>query len=1854
MNLTTHPHPRRGWWRRLFGTALLAGALAIPAGSAFAVDSAPTLRSASSSQMASEAETVYFSLVNKDVARTSNFDDNWKFNLGDASGAEAVTYNDSKWTQVTLPHDYSIDQDYSQSMEAESAYKPGGVGWYRKTFTVDAALKGKRVQVNFDGVYNNATIYLNGKKLAFHPYGYSPFAVDLTDSVKFGEQNVIAVKVDHKTPSSRFYSGSGIYRHVTLSVTDAVHVARYGTKVEAGKLATEAAGKTSGNFTTTFKTALKNDSATEAEATVKWIVYPKGGTADQAIATATATATVPANSLKEGITAEATATGAKLWGLDDPTLYTVQTEVTVGGKVVDTYDTTFGYRYTSWDANTGFALNGEKVKLQGVCMHHDQGALGSIANAAAVSRQVRILKDMGVNAIRVTHNPASQELIDACEEQGVLLVEEIFDGWSLSKNGNTYDFATYFNKTIKESGDNTKLVFDNSTLDDTKTWAEFSLKETVKRGYNSPSIIMWSLGNEMSEGSSRRFTAQEATDIVTNLTTWAHETDATRQPTDGDNRLRGNGMEYNPQLLHEKGGVIGLNYVTSWSGTTYSALHKAHPDWLLYGSETASAVNSRGIYSTRASQGFTADKQLTSYDTSAVGWGATASSAWYDVITNDYVAGEFVWTGFDYLGEPTPANGIGSGAVGTWPSPKNSYFGIVDTAGLPKDSYYLYQSQWNTKVHTLHVLPAWNQNVVKADNGKVPVVVYTDAAGVKLKLTKADGTVQDLGSKMFTKKTTDAGYTYQIYEGDGKSNNADKNLYLTWDVVWEKGTLTAVALDENGNEIDTSDTAVWKGRQSVTTTGAANKLTASVDRAEISADGQDLSYVTVDVRDADGNIVPDAANNVKFKVEGAGVLAGVDNGSSPDHQSYRDDNRNAFSGSLVGIIRSTDKAGKITVTVSAKGLQGATVTIDTKAVETGEAPAEAQVKSVLMARNYYVKTGSELSLPATLPVSYTDGSTKNEAVAWDAVPEGKLGEAGTFTLNGKVAGRTVAINVTVLDEVAALLNYSAATPVGQAPTLPATRRAVMADGTELEAEFPVTWGEPEAKADGEAAAVAGNDAYDQVGTVTVKGTANVFGKDLEVTATIRVQKETFTLGANLARTAETLTQDVPEDKQSDTLEAVRDGSTTQNSNTGGGKNPSLWSNYDYSQVEGNTTSELTFYWSTNNAIGKASIYFAKDSYSMTWPDANTTELYYSTDGTNWTKIEDAKETIGTAAGNVKPYTYEFTPIQGTHFKVKVKNAAVGPRQDVKPSTGITEIELNQATGSYVTYDTAELASLKVNGKALTAAQLASGEYSTQALTAASLEYEGKENAAVTVLPVNEKQIKLIIQSEDHTKQKTFVINLEATPKADASDDSNDVPLADIVTKTAGSEVADGNVSATEGKVGFAFDNNTNTYFHSSWTATSLDNLWVQMELKEATEVSGLRYLPRNGNGDVTSAKLQYSQDGTTWTDADSATWARSADWKGITLDQPVTAKYFRLKAEGTWADSGTDKFMSAREIRLVKATESTKITDADVTVPTSVSVDYVSADEPVTEIPGLKVTVKGKELIYGVDYKLAFSNNTAVGTATVKVTGINGGVTAYSGEVTKAFEIKQNPARVIGIGVKTQPTKLVYTKGDTFDPTGLVLSVQMSDRTSKDVAYGDDTKGAFTFEPSAFDAAGPATVKVTYTEGSETASAVIDVRVDEASQDGASITPFGTSVRFPANTSDAATALPGLRFGYDFRLPANAVFDNEQSGWYVGTDEVAVKSGKATFVKAANSVTANGVVTSNVVFTEIKAANYKDVIYAKAKLVYTLNGQTHTLEGEVRSDTVAAWAERVTAAPNATQQEKELAAVVKQAADAIK
>jgi len=1528
----------------------------------------------SSFQMSSEPEVIYSSVI-KGENRTQSFNDNWKFYLGNAEGAEVKNYDDSSWRNVDLPHDYSIEQEFNKNFEAESGYLAGGIGWYRKSFTLSQELSDKKVRIDFGGVYMDSTIWVNGHLLGNHPYGYTSFSFDITPYINFGEENVIAVKVNHQVPSSRWYSGSGIYRNTAITITDKVHVDLNGIKLSSPNLENDIS-----NTSLIVDTKIKNDSDLKKQVTLAHTLYEKGK--QEVIAIFESVETEIESENTSDIKSEIPVTAPKLWSVKNPNLYTVKTEVKVDGEVVDTIFNDYGFRYFKFQSNNGFSLNGEYMKLKGVCMHHDQGALGAVANPNAMKRQIEILKDMGCNSIRVTHNPAAREFIEICDELGMLVIEEAFDGWEYSKNGNNYDYARFFNKKAEKSN---------------MTWAESDLRSIIKRDYNSPSVIMWSLGNEVTEGAAEN---ESYVSTSQKLINWAKDEDSTRLVTTGDNRLKGSsiGSIYGriAQNLNEANGIVGLNYAKAAQLDNW---HRNQPEWKIYASETASAVNSRGIYKINGYLGKNGNNQLTSYDESTVGWGKVASDAWYDIIQRDYISGEYVWTGFDYIGEPTHWNGTNRGAKGgrnnSWPAPKNSFFGIVDTAGFPKDSYYLYRSLWNNDSTTLHILPAWKEDVVEKNaGGEVSVVVYSNAKSVRLYFTPENGTEQDLGLKTFTTKASNGGkYSYQLYEGEGKSNVAHKNLYLQWSVPYQDGTLRAVAFSDENGTIPINDTI---GNSIVKTPKPAKKLIAKTykNKTELKADREDLAYVEVEVTDEDGNIIPDAANDIKFTVNGAGKLVGVDNGNSVDLSSYKADRRNAFSGKVLAIVQSTNDAGEISVTASADGLESTTVNITSNAVENF---GTRKVVSYKISKNYYVKKGNMPVLPEMITVNYSDSTSVDEKVVWEEINQEKIEKTGTFVVKGTISsGDKVAVNINIIDNIAAVLNYSTTIPVGSSPSLPSSRPAVLSNGSVTLVNFPVTWNEYE------------DTVFANEGIVEVEGKSVIFGEERNVKASIRVQAEQITLGENIAPHALKLTSYQGGMAANDTLSAINDGKVEVSKNINGGANPTIWSNWSAAQA-GIKEADIIFEYATQQRIGKININFAKDNSSLKYPDSNTTKFYTSDDGTTWTEFNVNEEIGDEFDGNRKEYRYNFTTVTFTFLKVHVKGSEIDPPTGRKATIGISEIELKKAVGSFNTFNTVGLKKLIVNDEEVSAEVLNSNVFETEALFIESINMESKDNTALTYIsPLNAKEHFIVMESEDHSKTNIFTIRLgaEVSSNLSADDSSRDYDYTKYNVSAGNSEQRE---PATR-----AIDGNTDTNWHTDWSrVTPVENRHITLSWEESKKIEALRYFARNDgqtNGIVKKYEVEAYVDNS-WQKISEGEWDRSGGWKVATF-APIETTSIRLKGIETYSDAGhqANKFMSAGELRVRLAKEKTDINSEDIKV--SLLEDKIkvkSLDKPVE--PEITVTKNNQPLKYGIDYRVKYLKNNIPGKAKAVVEGI----LKYSGKVEKSFYIISESSRELNV-----------------------------------------------------------------------------------------------------------------------------------------------------------------------------------------------------------------------------------------------
>ena len=823
----------------------------------FAAGTPVNVLSETESQMSSDKEVVYvnnYSAAKRDV----NFNDNWKFYLGDGSGAEEPAFDDSKWEHVNLPHDYSIEQEYSTKMEAESGYLPGGIGWYRKSFTLGKTAENKRVRIDFGGVYMDATVWVNGTQVGSHPYGYTPFSFDITDLVKFDGENVITVKVNHQTPSSRWYSGSGIYRSVDLNIVNPVHVDLYGTKVETPNLETEKDGA----VTTNIKTTVANDSDREQNVTLTHTIFKKGGEPSANIGTVTTETKAIAAGETAAIDATVNAQNPELWSTTNPALYTVRTEVKIGEEVVDTYDTEYGFRYFKFDENSGFSLNGTNMKLKGVCMHHDQGALGAEAWKRAIERQVEILKEMGCNSIRVTHNPAAEELINICNEKGILVVEEMFDGWQNAKNGNNNDYARFF-----------------------KEWMEKDVRSWIRRDRNHPSVIMWSIGNEIPDTHADAHGQEITRSLLTAVRKWDYRKVA--PVTIGSNYMPWENAQKCADIVK----VAGYNYAEKY----YAEHHEKHPDWIIYGSETSSVVQSRGVYHFPLERAnlIEADEQCSALGNSTTSWAAKNTEY---CITMDrdtpYSCGQFIWTAIDYIGEPTPYQ------------TKNSYFGQMDTAGFPKDSYYVFRSEWTDgkKDPMIHVYPYWDFN----PGQQVDVRITSNAPEVELFVNGVSQGKQQIDHQKGTV------------------------LQPSWKVPYAPGSICAVAYDETGREI---------ARQERHSFGNTDHYVLKANKSALHADGEDMIFVEISAEDRNGYPVENASDYVRVTVEGAGRLVGLDNGDSADYDAYKGTVRKLFQGKLLAMIAAKTTPGEIRVTV--EDAWAATVNSMTNETGTGTATAAA-------------------------------------------------------------------------------------------------------------------------------------------------------------------------------------------------------------------------------------------------------------------------------------------------------------------------------------------------------------------------------------------------------------------------------------------------------------------------------------------------------------------------------------------------------------------------------------------------------------------------------------------------------------------------------------------------------------------------------------------------------------------------------------------------------------------------------------------------------------------------------------------------------------------------------------------------
>jgi len=783
----------------------------------------------------------------------------WTFTTGEPVGAEQQAFDDSAWRSVDLPHDWSIEGPYDEqaATSGRGGYLPTGVGWYRRSFDLPDGGADRHFAIEFDGVYQNSDVWINGQHLGHRPYGYVSFHYDLTPHLVEGD-NVVAVRVDNsRQPNSRWYSGSGIYRHVWLTVTDPLHVAPWGTFVTTPEV-------DSARAMVDVRTRLVNDGpSTRRGELLSVVLDADGAEVERTVAPFTLTAG-ESRTLAQQLSVEAPA----LWSLDSPVLYTLRTTVLdPGARVADETDTPFGIRHIAYDADRGFLLNGERVKMLGVNLHHDGGPVGAAAPEAVWERRLKLLKEMGVNAIRTAHNPPAPEFLDLADHLGFLVMDEAFDEWTHGKV--EFGYNQYFDE-----------------------WGERDLVDFMRRDRNHPSVVLWSLGNEIGEQH-----APGGHEVLAMLVDIAHREDPTRPVTTGNDHIYADDGATTVEFM-ELLDVVGYNYVDRWhERRELYATQDRHdyPDWKFIGTESSVVWGTRGEYMLPDDS-----MKVRPFYTATM---IRPEQLWRFVAMNDWFAGDFMWTGVDYLGESR------------WPR-KNSTSGVLDLVGFPDDGYFFYKSQW-TDEPMIHLFPHWNWE--GREGQFIPVLAYTNVDAVELYLND-----RFIGEKRIEFPRQGTTGSWNGYETPRVfPNTAD--LHLSWDVPYEPGVLRAVG--KRNDEVVVT--------QEVKTAGEAAALRLSVDRAEILSGIRDVAHVEVEVVDADGRVVPSADHLVRFTVEGAGRLLAVGNGNPTDHSSYQASERQAFHGLLLAMIQSTDQAGRVRVTAESEGLEPASIAIT---VAAGEPP----------------------------------------------------------------------------------------------------------------------------------------------------------------------------------------------------------------------------------------------------------------------------------------------------------------------------------------------------------------------------------------------------------------------------------------------------------------------------------------------------------------------------------------------------------------------------------------------------------------------------------------------------------------------------------------------------------------------------------------------------------------------------------------------------------------------------------------------------------------------------------------------------------------------------------------------------
>lgn len=809
--------------------------------------------------------------LNAQVRTEFLLEKNWKFTREDRPEFSAPGFDDASWQTISVPHDWAIYGPFSprndrqevaitqdgQKEAMEHAGRTGGLpfvgtGWYRTRFTAPSFGKGKKATLVVDGAMSHARVYVNGKEAGFWPYGYNSFYLDITPMLNGSGENTLAVRLENLPESSRWYPGAGLYRNLHVVITDEARIATWGTQISTPEVTPELA-----RIRIRTSLELPGDPA-NGKYLLSTEIRDAAGTPVAKLESALSVYE------REACDQSLVVTAPKVWSPENPVLYTAVSKLYDGEKLIDEYTTPFGIRTIEVIPDKGFFLNGKRTVFKGVCLHHDLGPLGAAVNEAAIRRQIRLLQDMGCNAIRTSHNMPAPELVRLCDETGMMLMVETFDEWGAPKCQNGYH-----------------LHFDQ--------WAEKDLTNVVRRYRNNPSVMMWCIGNEVPD---QHMTGGPKTSL--RLQAICHREDPTRPVTQG--------MDQPQAVINNNFAAVmdipGFNY----RPFAYPQAYEKLPQGVILGSETASTLSARGVYKfpvERKAMAKYDDHQSSSYDVEHCSWSNLPED---DFIQHDdlpYCMGEFVWTGFDYLGEPTPY-------YSDWPS-HSSLFGIIDLAGLPKDRYYLYRSHWNKDKETLHILPHWNW---QGREGEItPVFVYTNYPSAELFI---NGKSQGRQTKDLSVTVANSGS-----KEDAASFKRQKRYRLMWmDTRYEPGTVKVIAYDRDGRPAAETE---------IRTAGKPHHIELCADRTSLAADGKDLSFITVKVVDKDGNICPDASNLIRFSVKGAGSYRAAANGDATCIHPFHLPEMPAFSGMLTAIVQTGEKPGAIEFKASAKGLKSASL-----------------------------------------------------------------------------------------------------------------------------------------------------------------------------------------------------------------------------------------------------------------------------------------------------------------------------------------------------------------------------------------------------------------------------------------------------------------------------------------------------------------------------------------------------------------------------------------------------------------------------------------------------------------------------------------------------------------------------------------------------------------------------------------------------------------------------------------------------------------------------------------------------------------------------------------------------------------